>query len=350
MQAVVYRGPGDIRLEERPEPAASTDNLVVRVLGCCICGTDLKLATIGNPRCHPPRVIGHEFVGRIVHAGTQVTGFAVGDRVTMATTVACGHCPYCHRGLGNMCPNAKPVSYDYDGAFADYLAVPAQALSAGNVLRVPDGVADDLGTLSEPLSCAINAQELAGIRPGDAVVILGGGPLGALHAEVAKAAGASDVMVVQRSEPRLSLLRRLKNVYVIDGAHQDVKATVLQRTDGLGADAVIVCAPAREAQEGAPGLARKGGVISLFASLPKGDADITFDSRAIHYGELRIVGASDSRPEHVAKALDLMDRGLIDGPAMITHRLPLAEFQAGLNLMKAKESLKVLLCPTAAQP
>ena len=303
MQAVVYHNPGDIRVEERPEPAPASDNLIVRVRGCAICGTDLKLATIGNPRCHPPRIIGHEMVGEIVHVGAEVRGFAPGERITLATTVACGNCPYCARGLGNVCPNAKPISYDFDGAFAPLVAIPPMALAGGNVIKVPDGVPDDAATLSEPLSCAINAQELAGVKAGDRVLIIGGGPLGALHAEVAKALGAADVMIVQRSEPRLSLLRQLRDVRVIDGAAEDVAAVVRERTEGLGADVVIVCAPSREAQEQAIGLARKGGAISLFASLPKGASDITLDSRIIHYGELRVVGASDSRPEHVTRAV-----------------------------------------------
>ena len=313
--------------------------------GCAICGTDLKLATIGNPRCHPPRIIGHEMVGEIVHVGADVRGFALGERITLATTVACGDCPYCARGLGNMCPNAKPISYDFDGAFARYVAIPPMALAGGNVIKVPDAVPDDAATLSEPLSCAINAQELAGVKAGDRVLIVGGGPLGALHAEVAKALGAADVMIVQRSEPRLSLLRKLRDVRVIDGAAEDVAAVVKERTEGLGADVVIVCAPSREAQEQAIGLARKGGAISLFASLPKGASDITLDSRIIHYGELRVVGASDSRPEHVTRAVQMMAAGKIDWQRLITHRLPLAEIHAGLALMKDKQSLKVLIYP-----
>ena len=346
MKAAVYYAPGDIRVEERPEPAPTTDNLIVQVRACAICGTDLKLATIGNPRCHPPRIIGHEMVGEIVHAGADVPWFAPGERITLATTVACGNCPYCDRGLGNMCPNAKPISYDFDGAFAQYVAIPPMALAGGNVIKLPEAVPDDAAALSEPLSCAINAQELAGLKASDRVLIVGGGPLGALHAEVAKALGAADVMVVQRSEPRLSLLRRLRDVHVIDGAAEDVAMVVKERTEGLGADVVIVCAPSREAQEQAIGLARKGGAISLFASLPKGASDITLDSRIIHYGELRVVGASDSRPEHVTRAVQMMAAGKIDWERLITHRLPLAEIHAGLKLMQEKQSLKVLIYPS----
>jgi L-iditol 2-dehydrogenase len=345
MQAAVYHSPGDIRVEERPQPAPSAGNLILEVSCCAICGTDLKLATVGNPRCHPPRIIGHEFVGRAVHVGSEVAGFAPGDRVTLATTLACGACPYCALGLGNLCPNSKPISYDFDGAFARFLAVPPLALAGGNAIRVPASVPDEAAALSEPLSCVLNAQELAGVKAGDRVLILGGGPLGALHAEVAKALGAAEVLIVQRSEPRLSLLRRLQRVTVVDGGREDVLAVVQDRTGGLGADIVIVCAPARDAQEEALRYARKGGAISLFASMPKGAADITLDSRAIHYGELRIVGASDSRPEHVARAVRLLEEGKIDVDPVITHRVPLGALLDGINLMKEKQSLKVMVYP-----
>lgn len=345
MKAAVYYGPGDIRLEERPEPAPAAANLIVKIHCCAICGTDLKLATIGNPRCHPPRIIGHELVGHISHIGSAAPGFAVGDRVTLATTIACGQCQYCRLGLGNMCPQAKPISYDFDGGFAEYLAIPPLALAGGNVIKLPDSVPDDMATLSEPLSCCLNAQQIAGVKTGTSVLIIGGGPLGALNAELAKAKGASRVMIVQRSEPRLSWLRRINGITVIDGARQDVQAIVQAHTDGLGADVVIVCAPTREAQEAALHYARKGGAISLFASLPKGDADIVLDSRLVHYNELRISGASDSRPEHVAEAVQLMAAGKIASEPIITHRIGLTELHRGLELMQKKESLKVLVYP-----
>jgi L-iditol 2-dehydrogenase len=345
MKAAVYYAPGDIRVEDRPEPTPTIDNLVLKIHGCAICGTDLKLATIGNPRCHPPRIIGHELVGHITHVGAQVQGFAGGERVTLATTLACGRCQYCALGLGNLCPNARPISYDFDGGFAEYLAIPSLAMAGGNVIKVPDSVADEAAALSEPLSCAINAQELAGVKAGDRVLVIGGGPLGALNAELAKARGAQTVMIVQRSEPRLSLLRRVDRVRVIDGAREDVRTVVAEQTEGLGADVVIVCAPTRDAQEASIDLARKGGRISLFASLPKGDSDIRLDSRVVHYGELAIFGASDSRPDHVQEAVRLMAAGKIDTGPIITHRLGLAEIHTGLELMKHKKSLKVLVYP-----
>lgn len=349
MNAAVYYAPGDIRVEKRPEPVPKTDNLIIEVDCCAICGTDLKLATVGNPRCHPPRIIGHELAGHIVHVGSEVGGFTLGQRVTMATTVACGDCPYCARRLGNVCPNSKPISYDYDGAFAERMAIPKQALDMGNVIAIPDGVPNEAAALSEPLSCAINSQEIAGVKTGDMVLILGGGPLGALHAEVAKAFGAETVILVELTEPRLTMLRKLRNVVVMSGQSETVATAVRDATSGLGADVVIVCAPAAPAMEESLAYARKGGVVSLFASLPKDSAKITLDSRAIHYGELRVVGASDSRPEHVIRALDLLKAKLIDTESIITHRIRLKQLDRGIQLMLGRESLKVMVYPRPAE-
>ena len=345
MRAAVYHGPGDIRVEERPLPEPVHGGLLVNVHACAVCGTDLKLATVGNPRCHPPRIIGHEMVGSIAHVGEDVSGFSVGERVTLATTVGCGDCEYCALGLGNVCPNAKPISYDYDGAFAETVLVPALAVAGGNVVKVPENVPDEAAALSEPLSCAANGQELVGLKRGDKVLILGGGPLGALHAELAKAHGAADVMISEVSERRLALLQRISGVTLIDGSKEDVGAIVGEHTSGLGADVVIVCAPARQPMEASINYARKGGGISLFASLPKGAAEVTLDSRAIHYGELRIVGVSDSRPEHVSKVVELMADGRLDVSQLVTHKVKLDDIHRGIELMKERACLKVLVFP-----
>lgn len=344
MQSAVYFAPGNVELVERPDPAPTDDNLVLDVLCCAICGTDVKLATIGHARCKAPRIIGHEFVGRIRHAGAAVKGFRVGERVTMATTLTCAKCAYCRMGLGNMCAECESVGLTYDGAFAARLAVPPAGVARGNVIKVPDTLADEAACLAEPISCAINSQEIAGVKKGDRVLVVGGGPLGAIEAEVAKANGASKVMIVQRSEPRLSLLRRLKDVIVIDGS-QDVLKRVQAETDGLGADVAIVCAPERTPQEQAINYVRKGGVVSLFASLPQGASDLRLDSRVIHYRELRVVGSSDSRAEHVQKAVDLLAAGRIDATGIVTHRFGLSRFHEGIDVMKQKQGLKVVIIP-----
>ena len=347
MEAVVYQGPGRIELCERPDPEPRQENLIADVICCAICGSDLKLATRGNPRFSAGRIIGHEMVGTLSHVGRHVDGFSPGDRITLATTVGCGKCAHCQRGLSNLCEDAVRIGSDSDGAFAPKVAIPGIAARHGNVVKVPDEVPTEQAALCEPLSCAINAQEIAGLRSGHRVVIIGGGPLGALHGQLALAAGAEKVMITQRSEPRLSMLRRMSGIIAINGANENVEQRVLAETDGLGADVVIVSGPTPEAHQQALKLTRKGGTVSLFASLSPDEAVVGFNSRDIHYGERRIAGSSDSRPEHVRKAVELLARGELDVGPVITHKMPLQEIHRGLELMKKKESFKVLLQPRA---
>ena len=347
MEAAVFHGTGDIRLDDRHEPGAGPDNLLVDVTYCAICGSDLKLVLRGNPRFKAGRIIGHEMVGTVAHVGEQLDGVEVSDRVTLATTIGCGECRYCGLGRSNLCEDAIRIGSDYDGAFATRILVPGIALRNGNVVRVPDDVPDEAAALSEPLSCAVNAQTLAGVSEGDTVLVVGGGPLGALHSQVARAKGAEKVMIVQRSEPRLSLLKELEGVTVIDGKKGDLAERVSDETGGLGVDVLMICAPSKEAHEQSVNLVRKGGTVSLFASLPRGESDVTWNSRTIHYGEIRVMGSSDSRPEHVREAVRLLAEGQVDTAPIVTHKMPLSEIHSGFELMKAKECLKVLIQPGA---
>jgi len=345
MKAAVYYAPLDIRIEDRPIPSKDSDSMIAMVNCCAICGTDIKIYKSGNPRCTPPRIIGHEMAGTLVHVGDEVDGFEAGENITLATTVACGSCDYCKIGLQNVCPNAKPISYDFDGAFAQYIRIPKEAIAGGNVIKIPDGEDTEKYAISEPLSCAINSQDIIQVGENDMVVVVGGGPLGAIHAELAKANGAKKVMVVASSGARFELLKKLEGIDLIDRKSEDVEKRVKELTGGLGADAVIVCAPSREAMEDSLSLARKGGRISFFSSLPSGDSELSICSRVIHYNELIIAGCSDSRPEHVLAAVELIKDGKINCEAIITHRFSIDEFFEGIEVMHNKESLKALIYP-----
>ncbi|HOZ49513.1 MAG TPA: alcohol dehydrogenase catalytic domain-containing protein [Candidatus Hydrogenedentes bacterium] len=345
MKAALYGGPGDLLVQDVAEPVLRADGMILRIRACTICGTDLKLYTVGNPRCTPPRIIGHELVGEVIAIGDEVDGFELGDRLTFATSVACNRCAYCARGLENLCPHMKCISMDYDGAFAEYMAVPADAIRGGNALRVPDGLADQAAALAEPLSCVVNAAKIAGVKPGDTVVVVGAGPMGCLCAEVAKAYGAHRVVVTQRSQERLALARRLAGVEALDVAGGDAAAQIRALTGGEGADVVFAAAPSAAAQAEAFRMVRKGGALNLFASLPRGESTIEIDTRVIHYGQIAVTGASDSRPCDVRDALDLLAAGKIDVGTLVTHELPLDRLLDGIELMRRRSGLKIAIMP-----
>ncbi len=343
MKAVVYRGVGQFVLEDVAEPRLEPGGLLARVECCGICGTDFKLYHTENPRFPPGSILGHEFVATVTEVSPEAQGFSQGDRVTMATTVACGECELCRRGLGNLCPSAGCVGAAYQGAFAEQIPIAAHAVRMGNVLRVPDGLTSAAAALTEPLSCVVNAQEVARVGEGQSVVVVGAGPLGCMHVQVARARGARQVFVVQRSKPRCELARRFGPDAVICSEDEAPVERVRELTGGRGCDRVIVAAPDRGAQEQSIELAAKGGVVSLFASLPRGASEITLDSRVIHYGEIAVVGCSDSRPEHAREALRLLESGAVDANKLITHEVPLGRILDGIAIMKQKVGLKVLV-------
>ena len=245
----------------------------------------------------------------------------------------------------NICPNAKPVSYNYPGAFAEYMEVPALAIKNGNVIKVPTSVDEDSAALSEPLSCVINAQKISGVKKGDSVLIFGAGPLGCLSAECAKAFGAAKVVICAASENRRTLAGQLDLTDVVDRSKKGYVDKLMKLTQNRGFDVVIVTVPMAAIQEESLNYAKKGGVINLFASLPKGASMLNLDSRLIHYNELRLTGASDSSPRDVQLAVELIAQGKINTDVIITHRFPLEQIFDGLKLMEKRQGLKIIIKP-----
>lgn len=345
MNALIYRGPGDIRLEQVPAPACEEAEIRVKVDACAVCGTDLKSYLHGNPKITPPRIIGHEFTGIIQTRGGAVRGFAVGERIVMATSVSCGACAYCQRGWTNLCVDMAAMGFKFEGGMAEFVVVPERALRNGHVVKVPPGVRPEHAALAEPLSCCVNAAENCGIQPGDTVVVVGAGPMGIMNACIAREFGAAKVILAEINEARLRQAEAFGFDRLVNPAAEDLARVVKDMTGGLGADVCIVAAPAAKPQEQALGLVRKRGVVCLFASLPAGGSLLSIDSRALHYNELRVVGTSDSTPTQVQRAVALIAGGSVPMEKLATHVLPLADFERAFALMQSGESLRVVLKP-----
>jgi len=345
MTAVVYYGPGDIRIEQIPIPDYGENELFVKVDACAVCGTDLKSHRSGNPRIKAPLVMGHEFTGLIEKCGTRIEGFNIGDRVVMATSVSCGECLYCQKGWKNLCVNIAPMGFSYAGGMAEYTVIPERAITNGHVIKVPTNVTAEHATLAEPLSCAINAAANAHIQRGNKVVVLGAGPMGLMNVAVAKALGASKIILSEISEERRAQAGSFDIDILVNPEKEDLIEIVKNATDGYGADIAIVAAPAAYPQEMAVELVRKKGTVCLFASLPAGKEMLSINSRAVHYGEIMIVGSSDSTPENVEKAVEMISTGLLDADKLVTHILKFSDIFKAFELMIKGESLRVVLTP-----
>jgi len=345
MKAVRYHAPNDIRVENIEQPRCGTDEVLVKVEACAICGSDLKAFISGNPRIKPPRVMGHEFVGTIVATGQDVSGFQTGERIVMATSISCGACLYCLKGWSNLCRELAPMGFAYDGGMAEYVLIPSLAIQNGHVVKAPAKLSAETAALAEPVSCAVNAVENCRVAEGDVVVVIGAGPLGIMNACVAKAYGASRIILSEINPDRLKQCETFGFDRLVNPAKENLHQVVMDETNGYGADVAIVAAPAAPPQQEALSLVRKRGTVMLFASLPVGKSDVSIDSRLVHYNEINLTGSSDSTSQHVIKALELLSSNHFPAEKLVTHRLPLGDIHQGLELMKRGEPLRVVLIP-----
>ena len=345
MKAVVYHGPGDVRVEQVPLPTCGDEELLIRVEACGVSGTELHAYRSPSPRITPPMTLGHEFVGVVEQAGEAVREFTPGQRLVMATTIACGQCVYCRKGWSNHCLERAPMGIAYPGAMAEFVRIPARALAGGHLVRVPSGLLPEHAALTEPVSCAVNAIEKCDIGLGDTVLVLGAGPMGLMNVCVARCAGASRIILSEVSPKRLVLAAQFDCDRLINPAIEDLLRSVKEATGGLGADVAVVAAPDPKAQELALDLVRKRGTVCLFASLPLNKSVLAVDSRTIHDNELRIVGSSDSSPMHVSRAVDLLTTGKILAERLVTHAFRLDQVFDAFDVMERGEALRVILKP-----
>jgi L-iditol 2-dehydrogenase len=346
MKVARFHAPGDIRLEDAPEPRPGPGELKIRVRNCSTCGTDVKISKFGHHHIVPPRVMGHEIAGEVVDAGEGVSGWAPGDRVQVIAAIPCGTCEECRRGRMTVCSRQESMGYHYDGGFAEYMIIPAKVPAVDGVNRIPDGVSFAEASVAEPLACVLNGQELARVGEGDDVVVFGSGPIGCLHVRVARARGAGRVFLVELNADRLHQASELvkPDAAILAGKSDPVQA-VKDLTGGRGADVIITAAAAHTPQQQAQWMAAPGGRISFFGGLPKDDPVISCDSNQVHYRELSIVGANGSSPAHNARALALIGSGEVPVQDLITHRVPLADVHKALGLVARGESIKVTVEP-----
>jgi L-iditol 2-dehydrogenase len=346
VKAATFHAPGDIRLGEIDEPDVAPGQVKLRVRACSTCGTDVKISRSGHPNMSAPQVMGHEIAGEIVDVGAGVEGWAPGDRVQVIAAIPDGTCPDCLAGHQAICPNQLSMGYQFPGGFAEYLIVPAEVLAVDGLTRIPAELSYAEASLAEPLACVLNGQELARVGEGDVVVVIGSGPIGCLHVRLARARGASRVILIDLNPERLAAAAALvKPDVTIATETQDPVQAVLEATGGRGADVVITAAASGTAQEQGLRMLARRGRLSLFGGLPKDAAQITVDANLVHYRELTLVGVNGSTPEHNKRALRLIASGAVPVADLITHRLPLDRVLEAIEIVARGEAIKVTIEP-----
>jgi threonine 3-dehydrogenase len=312
--------------------------VLIAVRHAGVCGTDLHIAewdAWAQGRLKPPLVIGHEFAGEIVALGDGVAGLNVGQLVTAEGHIVCGHCLQCRTGNSHICRNTHIIGVDRDGAFAEYIAMPAT-----NVLPL-DGIPTTVGAVMDPMGNAFHTVLTAEI-PGSTVFIVGCGPIGCFAVGIARAAGAAKVIASDVNPKRLDLARRMGAHVTIDAAKDDVVRTVLAETAGEGCDVVCEMSGVPSALHQAFAAVRRGGRVQLLG-IPKGNVPVDFATEIIFKGitVYGVIGRKMYQTWHQMRRY--LTAGLLDPHPVITHRFPLARIDEALATIRSGDAGKIIL-------
>jgi 2-desacetyl-2-hydroxyethyl bacteriochlorophyllide A dehydrogenase len=332
MRAAVLKGRQGFAIEDVPDPVPAPDEVVVRVKYCGVCGSDLHIykegAEIGA---------GHEYSGDIVAVGRDVTQWRIGDRVAVEPRIACGECHYCRRGEVNLCDQYYAALLQYEGAFATYAKTRQSQLH-----RLPDSMGYEQAALVEPVTCALHAVGLSGMRQGDVVAVLGLGSIGHLVACVVRLSGAGAVYGAEMSPSRIALARGITDDIVDVGASASAVDQLMELTGGNGPDIVFECSGSVQATQDAVAVARKGGTIVI--------AGICFDWVSLPVSnivlrELTVKGSICFSSGEYATAFGLVSEGRIDAGSLVTEKVPLDGINSAFEMALRGEGLKILVCP-----
>ena len=335
MKAVVLHERGRLAVEDWPRPSAGDGELLLRLRGCGLCGSDI--AKIGGAVA-TPLVLGHELVGDVVAAGAGVAGFDTGDRVVAAHHVPCGTCHYCRRGSASMCRAFKTSHLD-PGGFAEYVRVPEANVRHAS-FRIPAHVSDEAASFVEPLACCLRAVRRARVERGDTAAVVGLGSIGCLFVQLFRRAGAT-VIGVDPLADRGALAKRLGAEAA--GSADLARAAVMDASDARGADHVLISGGGADVLAWAADTVRDGGTIHYFAG-GGGDA-LPISLATVYHRELTITTTYSSSPADLAEAFALVTSGEVVVEPLITHRLPLEALAEGVDLMRRRAALKVFVTP-----
>jgi threonine 3-dehydrogenase len=340
MQAIVkqQRAPG-LKVATVPKPSPGPGDVLIAVRHAGVCGTDLHIAdwdAWAQGRIHPPVVVGHEFAGEIVAVGDGVGGgLKTGQLVTAEGHIVCGHCLQCRTGNSHICRNTRIIGVDRDGAFAEYIAMPAT-----NVLSL-DGIPTTVGAVMDPMGNAFHAVLTAEVS-GSTVFVVGCGPIGCFAVGIARAAGAAKVIASDVNARRLALAQRMGAHVTIDAGRDDVVRTVLAETGGEGADVVCEMSGVPSALHQALAAVRLGGRVQLLG-IPKAEIPVDFASEIIFKGitVYGVIGRKMYETWHQMRRY--LTAGLLDPRPVITHQFPLAQIDEALAAIRAGDAGKIIL-------
>ncbi len=340
MRAAIIDAPGNMRVGSLPDPTPKPDELVIRVGACGICGTDLHIMDGDFPLACYPVVPGHEFAGEVVAVGRNVPPgigtrdmkVTVGTRVAVDPSLFCGYCDFCRTGHGNLCLNWRAIGVTVDGAFAEYVRVPA-----ANAYVLPENISFREAALIEPISCAVHGMHRLNPQSGDTFLLVGAGTMGLILLQLALRGGASKVAVVDLNMQRLELAKKL------GASDTQIDIYKVLENEPLGFDCVIDVTGVAPAIEGAFAAVKRGGKFMVFGVAPQ-EARISLSPFRIYNDEITVLG-SMAVLYSFEPAVNLLSSGAIDTAVMLTTALPLEDFPNALSMVRQGEGIKTQIVP-----
>jgi L-iditol 2-dehydrogenase len=333
MRHIWCEKPGEIELRQRPIFEVGNNDVLVKIAYTGICPWDVR-AFSGKSSVAFPRVLGHESSGYVAAVGKNVKHLAIGQPVAADFIIKCGTCPACRRGLANRCQ--RPTYMQYGGGYADYALIPQQ-----NIHPLRLGTDMKAAAFMEPLACVLRGQEMLNLRPGEVELVVGVGPIGLMHLQVARRFGAR-VIATDLISARLEKAEALGAEWTVNPHDTDLRSFLKEVTDGWGVDAAIIAVGSARLVEQTLPLLAPGGRLNIFAGIYPKD-ELRIDPNLIHYGEYILTGSADSTPENMHRALQLIQDGLVDTASLVSHLLPLEELERGFEMVKNTEGLKVMI-------
>jgi len=334
MNSAVLYGPGDIQIDEIDMPEMTDSSILIKIEYCGICPSDVRWYTGTRKGGSYPRTTGHEWVGEIVEIGKDVEGYEIGTRVVADWRIVCGHCYYCRRGIHNYCSNfGKGVK----GGFCEY-----GTTIKTNLREIPENVSYQEACFTEPLACCINGISKNNIQLGDDVLVVGTGPIGLLHVQLARNFGAR-VIACDLIDDRLEIAKKV-------GAHNTLNPSkennpvekIKELTDGRGADSVIVAVGSTKAIDLGIKCAGIQGKVNIFAGTYP-PSTLKIDPNDIHYKETFVIGSHDFTPHNFTVALKMIEFGMVKVKPLISHEFSLKDIKKGFDTVVNQEGLKVVV-------
>ncbi|WAH37960.1 zinc-dependent alcohol dehydrogenase family protein [Alicyclobacillus dauci] len=340
MKAVLYDRPESFSVTELKMPKVGKKQVLIKVALCGVCGTDVHIHK-GEFISQFPLTPGHEFVGEVIEVGEEVTGIEVGSRVAVDNTILCGHCYYCKRNQPLYCENFYSLGCTGPGGFAEYVVA-----KFDKVFPI-DGLTYEQAVMVEPISCAVHGLDKIDVQPGDSALLFGAGPTGIVLAQLLKHSGVSNLVVAAPAGPKLELVKKILDVEVVELSRTDHQKHVVevQQRYPRGFDIVIDATGVPSVLQGSVQFAKFGAKIVVYGVCDESDR-IELSPYAIFHKELKIIG-SFAQTHCFDRAVEYLQRGIVNVDDFVTHRFSLNEFEQALNqVAHGKDHIKVVVDPT----